>query len=132
MAGFHIVFGGADFHPDQFMRHSRLSCDVVIRGTVLSEGRVADESWVEISDIHPGRYPLNMVWEALDLLRSDREEFLRLSRFAGITCRKLQFFGDAYRPLFDFEAEEIALLRDLGLSLSIYVDVDSTLTSNPT
>lgn len=68
---------------------------IVQRGDMLTRGEPAAESWVEFADVRDGTYPLDAATEALDFLRTNREEFVRLSSFPGVITRSLSFFGDA-------------------------------------
>jgi len=117
-----LVFGGVEFDPQKFLANSPLESlvdAVVLRGSKCPDGSLAKESWIEFDDVHEGKYPLDMGWEAADFLAEHREEFLRLSRFPGVTSRSLNFFGDMDSCDLTFEPERIALLNDLSLRLSI-------------
>jgi hypothetical protein len=120
-SGFTIVFGGPEFQPRRFVPESKLPTTVVLRGDVLRDGQVASESWVEFADIRNGTYPLDAAGEAFDFLASNREEFVRLSQFAGVVTRTLNFFGDGDSCSMEFEPADIALLHALSMRVSISV-----------
>ena len=118
-SGFTIVFGGQFFQPAEFLRDSHLELSIIHRGDTLRHGGVADESWLEFADLHDGTYPLDAATEALDLLRSHHDEFIRLSRFPGVVTRTLNFFGDADSCSMELEPADIALLHELSVHVSI-------------
>jgi len=111
-SGYTLVFGGPDFRPEDFLR----SCP---RLAALADGERAEDSWLEFADIHDGTYPMDAATEALDFIRSYREEFMRLSHFAGVATRALNFFGDAESCSFELDPSDIALLHELSLCVSI-------------
>jgi hypothetical protein len=57
--------------------------------------------------------------EALDFLNYHREEFFRLARFPGVVTRTLNFFGDPSSCSIELDAEAIALLHELSMSVSV-------------
>ena len=118
-SGFTIVFGGPSFQPKEFLRDSSLDPSIFHRGDVLSSGSVAEESWLEFGDVHDGTYPLDIGAEAMDFLRAHRDGFIRLSRFPGVVRRSLNIFGDADSCSVELEPDDIALLHELSMHLSI-------------
>ncbi len=113
------MFGGPDFQPEEFLRDSRLELSIVHRGDTLPHGDIADESWLEFADLHNGSYPLDVATEALELLQSHHNEFVRLARFPGVVTRTLNFFGDADSCSMELEPADIALLHELSVHVSI-------------
>jgi len=118
-SGYTLVIGGPNFVPEDFLRDSPLKPRVIHRGDTYQNDQIADESWLEWSDIHDGTYPLNAGWEAMDFIRENRDALFRLSRFPGITGGSLNFFGDAKSCCLEFKQDDIALLHALSMSISI-------------
>jgi hypothetical protein len=117
--GFTMVFGGPAFRREDFAPGAALR-------TYLREAsacREADDQsgghYLQFSDVRDDYAGLDPMTEALDLLRVGREEFLRLSRLSSITVRHLLITGDVAACSLELETEDITLLHDLGLSLSV-------------
>lgn len=117
--GFTIVFGGPEFQPADFLQDSKLAsaAKVVMRGQSLRNGHPAAESWLEFSDLQAGG--LDTATEALDLLQAHRQEFRRLAQAPGVVTRSLNIFGTAESCSLELAPEDIALLHELGLHLSV-------------
>ena len=120
-SGFTIVFGGPDFQPESFLHESDLEPNVVMhRGDLMSDGRAAEESWLEWYDIHKTTY-LDAKREALYFLLDQQKELARLSSFPGVDFRTLNFFGDANSCSMTLSPEDTALLHELGIQVSVSV-----------
>jgi hypothetical protein len=118
--GYSIVFGGPEFRPSDFLANTNVTWHVIHKGGLLYENRVAEDSWIQHDDFHHGDYPLNMVYEALDRLRATHSEYLRASRFPGVTFRTLNFYDNRFAD-FTFDADAIALLHELHMAVSCTV-----------
>jgi hypothetical protein len=122
-SGFSLIFGGDDFRPDEFLRDSialvTLGATIVRKGQRTVSGTVPDHSAVEFYDVRNGTYPLDPVSEALDLLRSHRDEFLRLADFPGVSMRTLNIFGDSASCLLVISSSDLGFLHGFSLGISV-------------
>jgi hypothetical protein len=121
--GFSIVVGGDAFDPEAAIAGCYCQPDVIARkGELLPNGNVSPDSFVEWGDWHEGTYPLDMVTEALDLLIGYKEEFSRICHSPGVEYRSL-LFGQlgSNGDVFNFSADQVRLLDDLGFDITITV-----------
>jgi hypothetical protein len=114
-----MVFGGTAFRREEFAPGATLRGYTREASTCRKHDSHTVGDYLQFSDARDDYAGLDPMTEALDLLRSCREELLRLSRLPGITVRHLLITANVAACTLELEAEDISLLHDLGLSLSV-------------
>lgn len=117
---------GAHFNPDSFLRDSTLRpSNVFLKGNRKAEAGVWETSGITVPVSEASLDDFGkQVEEAIEFLRSNREELFRLKTFAGVEDVRLDF-AVSRREVFDqyqfLHAELVALAGALGMGLEISI-----------
>jgi len=117
--GFSILFGGPAFSRGDFVLGPPLVGFLREREQQTPQDHGASVQSYQFADLREDYEGLDPLTEALDLLRTHMEDFLQLSALPGVTVRHLSIVGDAAACTVEMAAEDIAVLHDLRMSLSV-------------
>jgi hypothetical protein len=115
---------GAHFDPEQFLSDSPLvPCNVFRKDERKSETRTWDTSGITILVSEAGPF-LQQVAEAIDFLRSNRTELLRLKESPGLEDISLDFGVDRKNGFLQshlFPSELISVCSEFGMGLEVSI-----------
>jgi hypothetical protein len=120
-SGFSLVLEGSGFDPRKFLQ-SEPALELPWRIIDPSEKGPSRDSTIELSDIQPGCYPLDLATEVLDLLSEYRSEIERCLTAVGVDERTLNLYDeeeDGSLVDFRFSSNQLLLLGGWGINLNV-------------
>ena len=121
--GYNIIIGGREFEPNAAIYGTVLTPSVICEkgddGFSEEYGRGA---FVEFSDFHDDPYPLDMMSEAMNFIRTHLRALYDVTHYENVEYRNLNFIDDARTGgLFILPSDDMAMLAALKLELNINV-----------
>jgi hypothetical protein len=125
MAGCVLRASGDDFQPETFLQGSSLSpCKVFRKGDRKSESRSWDTSGITVVVSEASDDFAQQVADAIEFIKSNRAEMLRLQDSAGLEGMSLDFGVNRRKGFLQshlFPPELIRLASELSLALEVSI-----------
>ncbi len=118
--GYIIQISGRNLNPKSFFKISTIQPDSIFKSS-SNEGE-EETTVIQFCDLHKESYPLDMLAEAIDFIKSNEDEFIELFKLPGIEEKSIYLYDSTKGGgLFLINKTQIKVLHNLDIELEISV-----------